>query len=303
MVFVFICWRQASCMCVLAQEQAAAQLKMWYYVECFNVFVSHFVCLDFGALCLYASVRQHNTRSRIASSKGENLCVPQSSKHIHMYGEKCNIPPLRAFFYLYVCIFEKATTRCLENKNLTHTSVEKAIPWNDFIFIFIPVSTTRTHIARTRVCVRAMRTRNYGKQYPCSYLDTKYKYSALIFVLHVLKARKRAQNAHTHTLCEWKKEMGGTGISVIFQCLVYLLASWAHHPNISFHFSRQMYAPYALSSLPLSLYLFHSFEHFAFIITLHTRAQATHYIFIPNAYTQHISLAHLFYARRAYHSL
>lgn len=98
MVFVFICWRQASCMCVLAQEQAAAQLKMWYYVECFNVFVSHFVCLDFGALCLYASVRQHNTRSRIASSKGENLCVPQSSKHIHMYGEKCNIPPLRAFF-------------------------------------------------------------------------------------------------------------------------------------------------------------------------------------------------------------
>lgn len=156
MVFVFICWRQASCMCVLAQEQAAAQLKMWYYVECFNVFVSHFVCLDFGALCLYASVRQHNTHSRIASSKGENLCVPQSSKHIHMYSEKCNIPPLRAFFYLYVCIFEKATTRCLENKNLTHTSVEKAIPWNDFIFIFIPVSTTQTHIARTRVCVREL---------------------------------------------------------------------------------------------------------------------------------------------------
>lgn len=106
MVFVFICWRQASCMCVLAQEQAAAQLKMWYYVECFNVFVSHFVCLDFGALCLYASVRQHNTRSRIASSKGENLCVPQSSKTFICIAKNAIFHP-SALFFIYTCAYLK----------------------------------------------------------------------------------------------------------------------------------------------------------------------------------------------------
>ena len=109
------------CVCVwmafLGMKQKQAQLKcdIMLNVSMFSFLISFVWLLEYY---IFVPARQHIHTHSVENSRswGDNLCalicVPQNSSN---HSEKCNIPSL-TFFYLYVCIFEKAT-RCLENKN------------------------------------------------------------------------------------------------------------------------------------------------------------------------------------------